>query len=398
MAVNYNFLKSLKGTAIGTIVPWTGDLTQIPKGWVQCKGQELNVSEFPYLYEIMGIKYGGVAGNTFKLPNIGAKSLVDYHTSHDNISTIPSSFQSLIDDTDDTANEVNPVRNSNIDLFASYNQNINTFLGFVTGVTLNDPVFFDGLATGGRALGDWHIGTHAHGGGSGSGTVGTGTFDVVGAPSQWAEECQNNGNANCFLFCPDDCGSPQYDRMEANTPSAERQRIGVFDGNKSPFLFDQNNQSLVPTDFYSGKFLTRPNDGSYSGFGALGWATRRNPGQNQGTNYNYVDPVNMDVECSIKGGQDANLTNSPWSYAAVDTSHSFANFVNSGDDTMSAHTHPVMFYSITKGSMNVPSTLVINNVTRGNMTPVNASNTAIGTVAANMQTPQLSVLHIIRAY
>ena len=92
MAVNYNFLKSLKGTAIGTIVPWTGDLTQIPKGWVQCKGQELNVSEFPYLYEIVGIKYGGVAGNTFKLPNIGAKSLVDYHTSHDNISAIPLSL------------------------------------------------------------------------------------------------------------------------------------------------------------------------------------------------------------------------------------------------------------------------------------------------------------------
>ncbi len=378
MAVNYNFQKSLKGTAIGTIVPWTGDLTKIPKGWLQCKGQELDVADFPYLYEVIGIKYGGVAGNSFKIPNIGAKSLVDYHTSHDSLSNfnIPTSFKNLIDDTDDNANEVNPIRNSNIDLFASYNQNINTFLGFVTGVTLNDPVFFDGLTTAGRALGDWHIGTHAHGGGTGEGSAGSGTFDVCGAPTQWAEACQDNGNANCFLFCPDDCGSPQFNRMEANTPTSERQRIGIFDGNQAS-----------TGDFYSGRFLTRP--GSYSAQGAQGWAARRDPGVNQSTNYNYVDASNMDTESTVTA---------PWSFAAVDTSHSFANFVNAGQVTMDAHIHPSMFYSITKGSMNVPATLVLNNVGRGNMTPLNAGNVGIGTVACNMQTPQLSILHIIRTY
>ena len=89
---------------------------------------------------------------------------------------------------------------------------------------------------------------------------------------------------------------------------------------------------------------------------------------------------------------------SPWSFAAVDTSHLFANFVNAGQVTMDAHIHPSMFYSITKGSMNVPATLVLNNVGRGNMTPLNSGNVGIGTVACNMQTPQLSILHIIRTY
>lgn len=87
-----------------------------------------------------------------------------------------------------------------------------------------------------------------------------------------------------------------------------------------------------------------------------------------------------------------------WSFAAVDTQTPFANFINAGQDTMDAHLHPAMFYEITKGSMNLPATIVVNDVGRGNVVPVNSQNTGIGTIRANTQTPQLSVLHIIRAY
>ena len=114
MAVNYNFLKSLKGTAIGTIVPWTGDITAIPRGWIQCNGQSLEVLNYPLLYEVVGNKYGGTLNVDFRVPNIQGKSIVDYHTSHDNASTygsgtidIPSSFSSLINDTSDVPNETN---------------------------------------------------------------------------------------------------------------------------------------------------------------------------------------------------------------------------------------------------------------------------------------------------
>ena len=75
MAVNYNFLKSLKGTAIGTIVPWTGDISQIPSGWLQCNFQTLAVDEFPMLYEVIGNRYGGTLNVDFKLPNIQSKSM-----------------------------------------------------------------------------------------------------------------------------------------------------------------------------------------------------------------------------------------------------------------------------------------------------------------------------------
>ena len=364
MAVNYNFLKSLKGTAIGTIVPWTGDLTAIPGGWVQCNGQELQVTDYPYLYEVIGNKYGGTLNVNFRLPNIQGKSITDYHTSHDAGSSygqswsIPDAFESLVNDNNDGANEVNLSRTSQVDLFAFFNNNVNDMLGFIEDINLNDPILFDGLATAGRAMGDHHYPSHSHGG----------SFDVVSGPNQWAEACQNNGNANCILFCPDDCGSPQYNRMEANNPNDERQRIGVFDGNP-----------------VSGQYLTR--SGNYSN--PKGWAERRNPGQNQSTNYNYVDSGSMDTLSDISGN---------WSFAAVDTQSPYANFVNAGQDNMDAHRHPAMFYSITKGSMNLPATLVVNNVGRGTMAPLNESNEEIATIRANMQTPQLSILHIIRAY
>ena len=101
------------------------------------------------------------------------------------------------------------------------------------------------------------------------------------------------------------------------------------------------------------------------------------------------DTNNMDTLSDI---QD------PWSFAAVDTSHPFVNFLNSGQDSLDAHYHPSQFYSITKGSMNLPATLVLNNVQRGNMQPVNDSLEGIASIRVNTQTPQLNVLHIIRAY
>lgn len=371
MAVNYNFLKSLKGTAIGTIVPWTGDISQIPAGWLQCNAQTLDVNSFPSLYEVIGNKYGGVLNVDFKLPNIQAKSIVDYHTSHENIyaTALPQKHLDLIDDENDVANEANFVRTSEIDLFAYYNAAVNNMLGFVTETELNDPVYFDGLSSSGRAMGDHHIGTHGH----------PGAFDVTAKPNQWAERCQTGGFYNCAFFgCEDQCGSPQFNRTEANNPTDDRQRIGYFEDDV-PFVGSAG-QTRV------GTYLAKPSDG-FQGVG--GWAERRDPGQNGSTNYNYVDSNNMDTEESVL---------SPWSYAAVDTSTKFVNFLNSGQENMDAHVHPTQFFEITKGSMNTPATIILNNVSRGNLQPVNDALTGIGVISANTETPNLSIMHIIRAY
>ena len=51
---------------------------------------------------------------------------------------------------------------------------------------------------------------------------------------------------------------------------------------------------------------------------------------------------------------------------------------------------------MTNGQMNIPNTILINNMTTGNIEPINV-NRALS-VQINPNTPSLVVLYIIRAY
>ncbi len=100
MAVYYDQLKSMKAAKIGTIMPWGGDgntgflVSNIPRGWMVCKGQTVDAKDYPLLASIVGDTYSTTAtmqdgnGNhyafpyidtaaTFTLPNISNKAMVD---------------------------------------------------------------------------------------------------------------------------------------------------------------------------------------------------------------------------------------------------------------------------------------------------------------------------------
>ena len=51
---------------------------------------------------------------------------------------------------------------------------------------------------------------------------------------------------------------------------------------------------------------------------------------------------------------------------------------------------------MTNGQMNLPSTILINNMTTGNIQPINVDRAL--SVQINPNTPSLVVLYIIRAY
>ena len=51
---------------------------------------------------------------------------------------------------------------------------------------------------------------------------------------------------------------------------------------------------------------------------------------------------------------------------------------------------------MTDGQMNIPSTILINNMTTGNIQPINVDRAL--SVQINPNTPSLVVLYIIRAY
>ncbi|WP_350022854.1 phage tail protein [Pseudomonas protegens] len=45
-----------------------------PEGWALCDGKLLLVREYPALYSVIGITYGGNAGTNFNLPNLNGRA------------------------------------------------------------------------------------------------------------------------------------------------------------------------------------------------------------------------------------------------------------------------------------------------------------------------------------
>jgi microcystin-dependent protein len=59
---------------IGQIVPFAGWF--VPDGFLQANGQELQIAEYPELFNIIGTMYGGDGNTTFALPNLTGRTAV----------------------------------------------------------------------------------------------------------------------------------------------------------------------------------------------------------------------------------------------------------------------------------------------------------------------------------
>lgn len=86
----YQQKRTAKACAIGTIMPWTGDITEIPKGWILCSGQSVTAREYPLLAQTIGSTYGqsgfgGVFPNytgNISLPNLNDSHLADVDSNY----------------------------------------------------------------------------------------------------------------------------------------------------------------------------------------------------------------------------------------------------------------------------------------------------------------------------
>jgi hypothetical protein len=87
---SYGAIRTQKGLPVGSVQPWVGPLTQIPKGWLLANGAELQAREYPLLARILKDTYGGVnfSGGfpnytgTFRLPPTNQKGLADISTAY----------------------------------------------------------------------------------------------------------------------------------------------------------------------------------------------------------------------------------------------------------------------------------------------------------------------------
>jgi microcystin-dependent protein len=352
MAVNYNSLKTLRGTSIGTIVPWCGDIAAIPKGWIACDGETLSVTNFPMLYEIIGNRYGGTLNVSFNTPNFSNKGVVDYHTSHSTISGIgmPDVFKNLINDTNDVANASVSTPSSNIDLRVDQ-VGYNNIAAAITTQSLVDPSFSDAVYIAGRLLGDDHIASHSH----------PTDFETVGQPSSWVEACQTNNGSNCFsaFECRDDCNNNNFYPTEANNPYGQSLFKGFPEGGLAIYQA-VSGAGTANVDF------ARQN--SYGGSGIR----------------NYILPSD-DPASSNTGlfGYNTSLDQ---------------NAVNFVSNNHNVHDHLSMSYDITKGSMSIPANYNINNIGTSNVTPQNEPLRDIGRIQIEVDTAVCQVKYIIRAY
>jgi microcystin-dependent protein len=57
----YQESRTMKGAVIGTIMPWSGSLSEIPKGWIVCDGSQPEAKDYPLLVQAIGDTYNGKA-------------------------------------------------------------------------------------------------------------------------------------------------------------------------------------------------------------------------------------------------------------------------------------------------------------------------------------------------
>lgn len=72
---------------MGMIVTWPIDYA--PQGWLFCEGQELQVSQYPALYSLLGNRFGGTQNITFRIPDLRGRVVVGANTSITSLPVYP---------------------------------------------------------------------------------------------------------------------------------------------------------------------------------------------------------------------------------------------------------------------------------------------------------------------
>lgn len=367
MSINYNTLKSMKGMAIGTIMPWAGGEDSIPKGWIACDGSTKQTVDYPDLFDIIGQYYGG-SGNFFRLPDLNAKALADMKTSY-----LPSGTSTVFSGQIGTnqSNLSNVIYTSNLALTVAIDNNLasGTYTAKITGQTINPPAYFDEVTVASRTLGDYHWPTHTH----------TGNFSSIGRGSGGVESCQDNFGTNpAFTGCDPPTGSIiDFDLFQS----------GDCCDNDNFLLSECNNATTNVNNYYKN---------SIAGGIPLGGGFN--------SNNNRVTDSPQRINATPKnwlGSSDSTLVNTGNFNFATTISDVFSVWptANSGNDnSLGSHIHGPVGYSVNQGSFQVQSNIVVNDITTGNVAPVNETFTDLLQFNVNTSTPSLRIQYIIKAW
>lgn len=182
----YQGLKAMKAAVIGTIMPWSGPLSEVPDGWIICDGTQQDGKDYPLLVQVIGDTYnsGGQSADPlggsfpnytgkFTLPNLlDGKALMDLEPEY--FAAFPAGTGKSIDLDSDARNLIEPYIGENRDasvpqVFTDVYTDVefeltdrNSYQGVISGNSIIDGQAERVIFVGGRKLGHSHIPSHVH--------------------------------------------------------------------------------------------------------------------------------------------------------------------------------------------------------------------------------------------
>ena len=436
---SYNNVRVNEGCAIGTIIAFAGGVGSVPKGWLPCDGRLYNGSDgsngqvrgYDQLYAVIGNRYGGDAPN-FKVPKLqGATADLKAGYANQPGGGAPGKYEQYLGYESGTPNT-----NVNEDFRAVNTESTfdlrveilpveeTRFSCIVEDITLNEPSFSGNISFVPRMLGDHHFGTHSHGGTYPSikrdpqlfglridgvpdeGVTFSQTEDVKNYP------CESNGN---YGYGPNNsgCSYVVVTGVNANNSGSNSNVVGSV---SSININNSNDQVNFGNNVHWGTSNKSTPGGEY---GKNIFAQGHVQGADVGETWNLpssnsfpdtpdfsfparnlIDPFNSNC-------RDRVLTRSGYTTPDEDTSENpsgkfgYPVCLNNNNDTWSgfAHDHPTVTYDINIGSIKAPSTIFINNVTIGDVKPVNSAFTEVANIVFDStEGVSANLLYIIRAY
>jgi len=397
----YNRLKTMKSAPIGTIMPWGGQSSSgnnpnnIPTGWIACDGRTFEANDYPLLASMIGNTYGptdnAIVGNfpdfedgdTFRVPNMNGRSMVDLEKSY----LLDSKYQFGQTDAYDVIGDlvegdgttVTPptIYSADTDLQFQLDP-IDTMAGKIQNINLNDPTWSKTYYTIGRKLGIDHTPGHKH----------KGQYTTAFPSGKYVQVFQ--------AAVAETTGNPNYESANltgvTNSDTADQWPAGFgsltyyeAEGANAGNLILTNQAKSFTNDSIpvAGATRTIPGHGAYTSAFADSYNYQHYMKQHTGV---FPPPVTIFGRSNYYNG-DVGST------YPTNLSHIGEDFT---DATLASHNHFSFDITMNIGGLRIPPNIAVNNV---QSYTVNVSDIpdALNILMDN-QTPSQTVIMIIRAY
>ncbi len=450
---HYNKIKASKVSPVGTILPWTGtssssntNLDGIPTGWIICNNTQkgLKAKEYPLLAQMIGNTYGPIPdpalgqvigvnfgivnsypdyddNDVFDLPDLNQRALIDVEADRVNAdltaqgATAQAKAEVLTYISRNGYEGEQPLNEYKSDVNIIFQvQASSEMSGRITGITMTPPAYYDTVYTVPRKLGQDHVPQHIHRAASedswdeivGATSKGTpimhfqpggyqvedaewntitphGIYSYTSVPESWQIR---DGQTQLTWYDPNDGGISAVETSSFKNIDASKHTVPEVQERQIPTFI--RSPEVAYTDDGSG--ITVPGVQTSATTGPIPI-----PGQYRGLrNYHHSG----DIAASRGGGQGYHTNQQTYD---PDTFKVYGTTINHNEEewasmSLRSHTHDAVEITMNQGSLGLPQTLLVNNVSTNTAAPVSV-DTALN-IAVNPNTASLTMIYIMRAY